>query len=88
MTVLGAAKGYEEILMGYTARSRQQSMDRRPDREEDRRKIPSGRPQSEHQGRSRKPQQDAQMVKIEPAVVELGDSLRKPTTAPRRKREK
>ena len=88
MTVLGAAKGYEEILMGYTARSRQQSMDRRQEREEDRRKIPSGRPQSEHQGRSRKPQQDAPMVKIEPAVVELEDSLRKPPTAPRRKREK
>ena len=88
MTVLGAARGYEEILMGYTARSRQQSMDRRPDREEDRKKIPSGRPQSEHHRRSRKPNQDAPMVKIEPAVVELEDSLRKPPTVPRRKREK
>merc|ERR1719369_1303630 len=81
---LGAAKGYEEILMGYTARSRQQSMDRRAEREDDG-KQPGGSP-TEHQSRMRKNQQEA-AVKIEPSAVNVEEMLRKPPTAPRRKRK-
>ena len=37
--VTGTAKGYEEILQGYNARSRQQSVDRRGETDHER-KIP------------------------------------------------
>jgi len=89
---IGAAKGYEDILLGYTARSRQQSLDRRPGREDDRKKEDDrkqakgeGSP-TEHQGRDRKTKQES--VKVEPDLVRMGEKVKKPPTAPRRKREK
>ena len=66
----GAAKGYEEELLGYHARSRQQSLDRRAGGgAEQEKKIPE---------------------KKESVAGNRGSrsEVKKPPTAPRRKREK
>ena len=65
----GAAKGYEEELLGYHARSRQQSLDRRAGGGAEQEKIPE---------------------KKESVAGNRGSrsDVKKPPTAPRRKREK
>jgi len=78
--ILGAAKGYEDILLGYTARSRQQSLDRRNLNQDDERKV-SVNTSSEHQGRSKSRKEQSQ------SVAGQAENIQRPPAAPRRKRE-
>ena len=55
-------------------------------KEEDRQHARGEGSPTEHQGRDRKTKQES--VKVEPALVIMGEKVKKPPTAPRRKREK
>jgi len=85
---IGAARGYDDILLGYTARSRQQSLDRRSGSVEDGKRDPEANGPSGGQRRSRRQEKEVPSPKIEPTAVGLEENLRKPPTAPRRKRDK
>ena len=95
----GCAKGYEDILMGYGARSRQQSTERgagkgerstaEERREEEKRKRRNAVEQERGRERGRLPpvtrEEDGKQVEVEEEVSPLSD-VKKPPTAPRRKK--
>ena len=70
----GASKGYEEELLGYTARSRQQSLDRRS----------TCSANTAERKQAGKPSMETPELKKTASTEER----KKPPTAPRRKREK
>ena len=70
--LLGAAKGYEEELLGYTARSRQQSLDRRAGAEREQEKRVHER----------------KMTQKTEGEEGKRSEVKKPPTAPRKRKDK